>query len=68
MAYGERDFDHLVTQAVEMEKVLSSLGVPVQRRVLPGCDHFAASLACGDQGDDAWPAAATEWMRRTRAC
>lgn len=67
LTHGERDFSHLVTQAVEMEQLLRSLGVPVQRQVLPGCDHFGASLACGEQGIGDWPAAAAEWMRQTGA-
>jgi arylformamidase len=65
LAYGERDFGHLVAQAAEMEKALVSHGVTVQRHVLLDCDHFGASLACGEQADEGWPAVAAEWMRQT---
>lgn len=65
LAYGERDFGHLVTQANEMEQALLSRGVSVQRQVLSNCDHFGASLACGEQAEAGWPAVATKWMRQT---
>lgn len=67
LAHGERDFPHLVAQAAEMEQALCAHGVPVQRHVLPGCDHFGASLACGDDSDEGWPAVAAQWMRQTGA-
>lgn len=47
IAYGERDFPHLVTQAEEMTRTLQAAGIPVERLVLPGLDHFTASYHCG---------------------
>lgn len=65
LAHGERDFPHLVAQATEMELSLLLRGVPVRRQELPDCDHFGASLACGDTGAGGWAAVADEWMRQT---
>lgn len=67
MAHGERDFGHLIAQAIDMEDLLQRHGVPVQRQVLPDCDHFGASLACGEHGERGWPARAAQWMRQTGA-
>ena len=61
LAHGERDFPHLVAQAAEMEQVLAAAGVPVRRLVLPGCDHFSASTACGEPGGP-WVGRAVSWM------
>lgn len=61
LAHGERDFPHLVAQAAEMEAALAAAGVPVQRVVLPGCDHFSASITCGDAAGP-WLARAVPWM------
>jgi len=33
--------------------------------VLEGCDHFEASLACGDPGAS-WVPRAAQWMREAR--
>jgi arylformamidase len=48
IAHGENDFAHLMQQAKEMELALRRAGGTAERIVLPGCDHFAASLVAGD--------------------
>jgi acetyl esterase/lipase len=60
VSVGGRDFPHLLAQADEMVAVLRSNGVPVQTEVLPDCDHFEASVACGGAE---WASRAAEWMR-----
>jgi arylformamidase len=62
LTLGERDFPHLVAQATEMAAALREAGVPVHTEVLEGCDHFEASLACGDP-QRTWAARAASWMR-----
>jgi arylformamidase len=62
LTIGERDFPHLVAQASEMAAALRAAGVPVHTEVLEGCDHFEASLACGDP-QRTWAAQAASWMR-----
>jgi arylformamidase len=66
LTHGSRDFPHLMRQADEMATALQAAGVPVQREVLEGCDHFEASLACGD-ATRPWVARAADWMRQTAA-
>lgn len=61
VAWGSRDFPHLVAQAGQMVDALHAAGVPVDTYVLEGCDHFEASLACGDPASG-WPARAAAWM------
>ena len=48
IAYGERDFPHLIVQADDLNRTLESRGNPVEVLVLPGCDHFGASYQAGD--------------------
>ncbi|MGE0311421.1 MAG: alpha/beta hydrolase [Lautropia sp.] len=62
VTHGSRDFPHLVAQAGEMVGALRAAGVPVQVDILDGCDHFEASLACGDPARG-WPARAAAWMQ-----
>jgi acetyl esterase/lipase len=62
IAHGSRDFPHLVVQAQQMTAALVEHGVPTQMEVLPECDHFDASVACGDIGGE-WPRLAAAWMR-----
>jgi arylformamidase len=64
VGWGGRDFAHLARQAEEMVAALRAAGVPVETDVLAGCDHFEASLACGDE---AWAARAAAWMRQRGA-
>jgi arylformamidase len=66
IAYGENDFPHLVLQAAQMQQALQAAGVPVQRLVLPGRDHFTASMACGEP-DGPWVAPAVSWMSEPRS-
>ncbi|MBN8491555.1 MAG: alpha/beta hydrolase fold domain-containing protein, partial [Burkholderiales bacterium] len=66
LAWGGRDFPHLARQSEEMAAALQEAGVPVQRLVLDGCDHFQASLACGD-ADGPWVGPAVDWMRQQGA-
>ena len=65
LAHGDRDFPHLIHQAEEMEVALRQAGGEVQRVVLPGCDHFAASLAGGDL-DGPWVPKALGWIVAAR--
>ena len=63
IAHGDRDFPHLVTQAVEMEAALRAAGGAVERLVLAGCDHLGASLAAGD-ANGPWVPRAADFMAR----
>ena len=65
VTHGSRDFPHLIVQAQQMAAALQAAGVPVQTQVLEGCDHFEASVACGDP-DGVWVARAAQWMRKIR--
>jgi len=62
IAHGSRDFPHLVVQAQQMAAALAGKGVPTRLEVLPECDHFDASVACGEIGGE-WPRLAAAWMR-----
>ena len=62
VTHGSRDFPHLVTQAAEFAAALRAARVPVQVQVLEGCDHFEASVACGDT-TGGWVSHAVAWMR-----
>jgi acetyl esterase/lipase len=62
MAWGSRDFPHLVAQAEAMAAALRAAQVPVQTLVLDDCDHFGASVMCGEV-DGAWVPHAANWMR-----
>jgi acetyl esterase/lipase len=62
MAWGEKDFPHLIRQAAEMEQALLKAGGEVERLVLPGCDHLQASLATGEP-DGPWLHRALAWLR-----
>ena len=63
LTHGSNDFPHLVAQAAEMTAALGAAGVPAETEVLQGCDHFQASIACGDL-DGPWVARAVRWMRQ----
>ena len=47
MAWGDRDFPHLMTQAETMSAALKAIGGSVKSLVLVDCDHLGASYACG---------------------
>lgn len=66
LAWGGRDFPHLARQSEEMAAALQAAGVSVQCLVLDDCDHFQASLACGDV-DGPWVGPAVVWMRQQGA-
>jgi acetyl esterase/lipase len=66
ITHGIRDFPHLIIQAQQMAAALVEHGVPTQIEVLPECDHFDASVACGEI-DGEWPRLAATWMRRVGA-
>jgi arylformamidase len=62
VTHGSRDFPHLVRQAADMVQALRQAGVPVQLETLEDCDHFDASVACGD-AQQGWVSRAAAWMR-----
>jgi acetyl esterase/lipase len=61
LSYGDNDFPHLIRQAEQMEFALRSSGGEAASLVLPGCDHFAASLIAGDSNGP-WVSRAVAWM------
>jgi arylformamidase len=63
IAYGEQDFPHLKAQGEAMTQALQAAGNPVERLILPNCDHFAVSYHAG-QADGAWLAHAVAFMSR----
>jgi acetyl esterase/lipase len=63
IAFGQRDFPHLIPQAHAMAKALAQAGNQVEELELPGCNHFEASYQAGDP-DDLWFRAATAFIRR----
>ena len=62
LTHGSRDFPHLITQAGQMADALRAVQVPVQSEILEDCDHFEASVACGDASRP-WVARAAAWIR-----
>jgi len=62
LTWGTRDFPHLITQGEAMAAALRAAQVPTQTLVLDGCDHFDASVACGD-ASGAWVARAAQWIK-----
>jgi acetyl esterase/lipase len=66
VSWGEQDFPHLAAQGREFVAALHAAGVPVETDVLPGCDHFDASIACGER-DGGWPVRAARWMNHNGA-
>ncbi len=62
IAWGGRDFAHLANQAAQMHDKLRATGIASEAFVFEGCDHFEASLACG-QPESGWPDRAAAWMR-----
>ena len=62
LTHGSRDFPHLITQAGQMAAALRAADVPVQLEILEDCDHFEASVACGDASRP-WVARAAAWIR-----
>ena len=66
LSWGSRDFAHLIAQARQMADALRATSVPADTFVLEDCDHFEASLACGD-ARSGWPARAAAWMQALRS-
>lgn len=47
IAWGDRDFPHLIVQAENMARALRDAGGNVETVILSDCDHLGASYACG---------------------
>lgn len=63
IAYGEKDFPHLIKQAQIMAGALEGAGGGVTLHELPGASHLEASLVTGEP-DGSWVETAADWMRR----
>lgn len=63
VGWGENDWEHLIRQSEEFVQTLLKRGADVTSVVLPGCDHFGASLAAGEV-DGAWVQLAAEFIHR----
>jgi acetyl esterase/lipase len=63
IAYGDKDFPHLVTQGEEMDRVLRAAGGDVTRLVMESRDHFSASYA-GGEVEGPWVPQARAFLRR----
>jgi arylformamidase len=63
IAYGDRDFPHLIAQAEAMHRTLEAAGASVEVLVLPGCDHFRASYQAGESRG-IWLPRAVSFMAR----
>jgi acetyl esterase/lipase len=59
MAWGEKDFPHLIRQAADMVVALREAGGSVETTVLPGCDHLGTGVPTGDPN--------SPWMARAHA-
>jgi acetyl esterase/lipase len=64
VTWDSRDFPHLARQSQEFVDALRAAGVAADTEVLDDCDHFEASLACGEI---AWAALAAGWMKHQGA-
>jgi arylformamidase len=58
VSWGSKDFPHLMRQSEEFVATLDERGAQVESLVMPGCDHFGASLAAGDVEGEWVPRAA----------
>lgn len=61
MAWGDRDFPHLIVQAETMAQALRDAGGQVTEICLSDCDHLDASYACGD-AEGVWCQSLVEWL------
>lgn len=59
MAWGEKDFPHLIRQAQDLAAALKQAGASVETTVLPGCDHLGTGVPTGDPN--------SPWMARAHA-
>jgi arylformamidase len=66
IAHGDQDFPHLIVQAEAMTQALQAAGNSVERVLLSGCDHFAASYEAGE-AKGTWLARAASFMKRYQA-
>ncbi|MEP4885938.1 MAG: alpha/beta hydrolase [Alphaproteobacteria bacterium] len=60
IAWGDRDFPHLIVQAEKMTQALQEAGGRVETVGLSDCDHLGASYACGNP-DGMWVKSVVEW-------
>ena len=63
VAYGTKDFPHLVAQAQRFVPALRNAGGVAEELALPERTHFSASYA-GGEADGPWVSAALEFMAR----
>ena len=61
VAWGERDFPHLVRQALDFVDGLRRHSIDANTVVLKDCDHLDASYATG-KVNGAWILSATQFM------
>jgi arylformamidase len=61
LAYGTKDFPHLISQAQMMARELRLAGGKVEELAMEGLTHFTASYAGGDP-TGTWLHTATRWM------
>jgi len=61
MAWGDRDFPHLIVQAEKMALALQDAGGQVEALSLTDCDHLGASYACGNT-EGLWVRSLVEWV------
>tara|TARA_R110002110_G_scaffold414147_2_gene643393 strand:+ start:117376 stop:118206 length:831 start_codon:yes stop_codon:yes gene_type:complete len=60
IAWGDKDFPHLMVQAEDMAQALRNAGGAVETIKLSDCDHLGASYACGVP-DGPWANSLVEW-------
>ena len=63
VAYGTRDFPHLVTQGAAFAAALRRAGATVQEIAMPDRTHFTASYAGGEK-DGPWVPPALSFLSR----
>ena len=62
IAWGERDFPHLIVQAERMADALRDAGAAVETLCLDAADHLGASYACGDS-HGVWLSSLVNWIK-----
>ena len=61
IAWGDKDFPHLIVQAEDMSQALRDAGGAVETISLTDCDHLGASYACG-MPEGPWLKGLVNWM------
>ncbi|MBT4905586.1 MAG: alpha/beta hydrolase [Rhodospirillaceae bacterium] len=61
MAWGDRDFPHLIVQAEKMARALQDAGGTVKTVSLSDCDHLGSSYACG-HAEGLWVGSLVKWV------